>query len=565
VKGTGWRNWFVAIAMCAGFAGLLLRAFYLQVYNAEYLQEQGNARHLRTVDVAASRGMILDRNGEPLAVSTPVDSVWANPHEFQEGRSTWPRLGRVLGMSASEISNLYVRHAGREFMYLKRHINPQLAADVTALKVPGVGLRREYKRYYPAGPIAGHVVGYTDVDDHGLEGVELSFDRILRGRPGRKLVLRDGRRDVIEDVESLSPAIDGSDVTISIDSRIQYLALRALKSARETNRAASGSAVVLDVVTGEILAMVNEPDFNPNKRDQLGSERSRNRAVTDVFEPGSTVKPLTIAAALEGGFFGPDTRVDTAPGTMQVGTYTVRDTHDYGQLTVTRVLVKSSNIGATKIAMAMGRENLWQMFRNAGFGQATASGLPGEADGRLAPYKRWRPVEHVTLSFGYGLSVSLLQLARAYAVLANDGELVDVTILRRDVPAHRTRAMSAITARQVRAMLELAVTEGTGTAAQIPQYRVAGKTGTAHKSVAGGYAEDRYTAAFVGMAPASRPRLVVAVVIEDPRAGAYYGGEVAAPVFARVMAGALRLLNIPPDSINPGLQNAAALRGQAPS
>jgi len=509
--------------------------------------------------------MILDRNGEPLAVSTPVDSVWANPHEFQEGRSLWPKLARALNMSASDVSSLYVRHAGREFMYLRRHVNPQLASEVMALKVPGVALRREYKRFYPSGPIVGHVVGYTDVDDHGLEGVELAYDRILRGRPGRKLVLRDGRRDAVEDVESLKPSIDGSDVTISIDSRIQYLAVRALKAAREANQAASGSAVVLDAVTGEILAMVNEPDFNPNKRDQLGTGRSRNRAVTDVFEPGSTIKPLTIAAALEGGFFGPDTRVDTAPGTYQVGNYTVRDTHDYGLLTVTRVIVKSSNIGASKIALAMGRENLWQMFRNAGLGQATDSGLPGEADGRLAPWKRWRPVEHVTMSFGYGVSVTLLQLARAYTALANDGELVDTTILRRDTPGPRTRAMSAITARQVRGMLEQVVSEGTGTEAQIPQYRVAGKTGTVHKSIAGGYAEDRYISVFVGMAPASHPRLVMAVKLEDPRGRSYYGGAVAAPVFARVMAGALRLLNIAPDAIAPGQQNAAILRGQAPS
>jgi cell division protein FtsI (penicillin-binding protein 3) len=492
--------------------------------------------------------MIVDRNGEPLAISTPVDTVTANPAEFAEGRAKWGALARVIGIDSAELADAYARNADREFMYLRRHVTPEVAARVTALDVPGVSLRREYRRYYPAGPITGQVLGFADIDDVGREGLELAFDEQLRGVPGKKLVVKDGRRDTIEDVASVRTATDGQDLTISLDSRIQYIAYRALKAAVQKHHARSGSVVVLDARSGEVLAMVNEPDFNPNNWATRQGARFRNRAVTDVLEPGSSIKPFTIAAALETGEFTPDTPINTAPGFLRVGSYSVRDTHDYGRLTVARVIMKSSNVGATKIAMGMGKKDLWDMFRAVGFGRATGIELPGESSGRLASYRHWRPVEHATLSFGYGLSVTPLQLARAYTALANDGVLMPVTILRRDQAVIGQRAMSPGSAQQIRAMLELAVSrEGTGFLANVARYKVAGKTGTVHRLTPEGYAEDRYIGVFAGMAPASDPRLVMAVMVDDPTTGGYYGGQVAAPVFSEVMTGALRLLNIPPD------------------
>jgi cell division protein FtsI (penicillin-binding protein 3) len=559
------RYWLVALALGAGFATLAARAFYLQVLDSDYLQRQGDARHLRVVEVAASRGMIIDRNGEPLAISTPVDTVTANPPEFAEGRAKWGALARVLGIDAAEIADAYARNADREFMYLRRHITPEVAARVTALDVPGVSLRREYRRYYPAGPITGQVLGFADIDDVGREGLELAFDNELRGVPGKKLVIKDGKHDTIEDVASIRTATDGRDLTISLDSRIQYLAYRALKAAVQQHHARSGSVVVLDARSGEVLAMVNEPDFNPNNWATRQGSRFRNRAVTDVMEPGSSIKPFTIAAALESENFTPDTLLDTAPGFLRVGSYTIHDTHDYGRLTVAHVIMKSSNVGATKIAMGMDKRDLWEMFRAVGFGRPSAIELPGESSGRLAPYRHWRPVEYATMSFGYGLSVTPLQLARAYTALANDGVLMPVTILRRTQAVIGQRAMAPGTAQKIRAMLELAVSrEGTGFRANVARYKVAGKTGTVHRLTPEGYAQDRYMAVFAGMAPASHPRLVMAVMVDDPTTGGYYGGLVAAPVFSQVMAGALRLLNVAPDG--PALdvaQKIAAYSGGA--
>ena len=560
------RYWVVLALLFGALAVMAARAIQLQVLTAEYLQEQGNARHLRVVEVAASRGMIADRNGEPLAISTPVESVWADPGEFHEGRDQWAQLAGLLDLSPRELARLYARNADREFMYLKRHVTPELARKVEALEIPGVALRREYRRYYPSGPIAGHVVGFTDVDDRGLEGVELAFDERLRGRPGKKRVIRDGRRDIIQDVENIETAVDGSDIALSIDGRIQYVAYRALKAAVAENNARSASAVVLDARTGEILAMVNEPDFNPNNRSNLGSSRSRNRAVTDVFEPGSTLKPFTIATALESRRFSADTRIETSPGFLKIGKYTIRDHRDYGLLTVSRVIVKSSNVGASKIALTLKPETIWSTLRRAGFGESTGSGLPGESTGRLAPWTRWHEVEQATVAFGYGISVTPLQLAQAYQALANDGVLIPATILRREQSVIGERVFAPSTARQLRAMLEMAAgDQGTGSAARIPQYRVAGKTGTVHIATAEGYAEDRYISVFAGMAPVSSPRLVMVVMIEDPRAGRHFGGEVAAPVFARIMAGALRLLNISPDAAAPVQHNAATPPGRAPT
>lgn len=556
------RVWLVLAVLATGLLVMAARATYLMIFHSNYLQGQGNARHLRVVEDASHRGMILDRNGEPLAISTPVDSVWANPGELSLQREQWPVLARLLGMTQHELSQLVARSAGREFVYLKRHVTPELAERVRALDVPGVALQREYRRYYPAGAVTGHVVGFTNVDDRGQEGIELAYDDWLRGTPGRKRVLKDRFGNLVETVESIGLPVAGKDLVLSIDRRIQYLAYRELAAAVEQHQARGATAIVLDTVTGEVLALVNEPTFNPNNRAQLRSDAFRNRAVTDVFEPGSTIKPFTVAVALESGKFSPATPIETSPGFFKVGQNTIRDTHDYGRLTVAQVIEKSSNVGATKIALTLSKENLWQMFRQAGFGSQTGSGLPGESLGLLNPPSRWGAIEQATLSFGYGLSVTPLQLARAYTALANDGMLAPVTLLRSEAPAESMRIFGEKTARAVRDMLERAAgADGTGKLAQVAHYRVAGKTGTVHKLGDNGYAERDYLAFFAGFAPASNPRLVMLVMIDEPTRGGYFGGEIAAPVFSRVMSGTLRLLNIPPDAPEIPVRRTAQIAG----
>ena len=548
----------------SGFTLLGARAFYLQVIDSGYLQEQGNARHLRVIQDNSHRGMIFDRHGEPLAVSTPVDSVWAEPAELARARGQWPALARILDINPREIALAVRHHAGREFMYLKRHVTPEQAAQVKALDLEGVGLTREYRRYYPSGVVSGHVVGFTNIDDRGQEGIELAYDSWLRATAGRKRVLKDRFGNVVESVESVTLPVPGKDLTLSLDRRIQYLAYRELRAAMAQHQARAASAIVLDARSGEVLAMVNEPGFNPNNRANLASSRFRNRAVTDSFEPGSTVKPFTIAAALDSGKFAPNTPIDTAPGLMMVGRNAVRDQHNYGLITVAQVLEKSSNVGAARIALALNRDSIRDMLVRAGFAAVPGSGLPGEASGRMNPPSRV-PIELATLAYGYGISVTPLQLARAYGALANDGALQPVTLLRRtEVPAGE-RIMSERTARAVRGMLELAVShDGTGSAAQVAYYRVGGKTGTAHKLVNGEYAERRYIASFAGFAPASDPRLVMVITVDEPAGEVYYGGQVAAPVFARVMSGALRLLDVPPDRLEaPARRTAATGRGGA--
>lgn len=544
------RFWGVLGLMLAASGLLAVRAAYLQVWSSDYLQEQGRERHLRVMEDAQPRAMILDRNGEPLAISTPVDSVWANPSELAQARAQWSELARLLGMSQQELARNIARHREREFMYLKRHVPPHLAARVMALKTPGVALQREYRRYYPAGAITAHVVGFTNVDDRGQEGLELAYDEWLQTVPGRKRVLKDRFGNTLETVESVSLPMPGEDLRISIDRRIQYLAYRELKAAIETHGAKSGSIVVLDAQSGEVLALVNEPGFNPNNRAGLRHEVFRNRAVTDVYEPGSTVKAFTVAAGLMSGRYRATTPIDTAPGILKVGHNFIRDTHNYGRLTVAEVIQKSSNIGATKIALSLPKESLWGVFRAVGFGDYTGSGLPGESTGLLNTPKRWGQIEQATLSYGYGLSVTPLQLARAYASLANGGRLVPVTMLyQKDPQPENVQALPEHIVRDVRSMLEQAVTpEGTGVRARVAHYRVAGKTGTAHKLGSGGYADDEYIASFAGFAPASDPRLVMVVMIDNPSRGGHFGGDVAAPVFSRVMDGALRLLNIAPDA-----------------
>lgn len=542
------RAWSVLLIFYIALGLLAARAAYLQLVATEYLQAEGQSRYVRNIKVAATRGMILDRNGQPLAISTPVDSIWAHPQEFAEGKDRWPALGELLDITQAQLEKLAAKYADREFMYLRRHLAPDLAQQVEALNVPGVGLIREYRRYYPAGPVAGHAVGFTNVDNQGQEGVELAFNTHLSGVDGTKRVLRDRLGHIVEDLELIRPAIDGKNLFITLDSRLQYLAYRQLKSAVHKHKADSASAIILDATNGEVLAMVNEPSFNPNNRDRLRSANFRNRAVTDVFEPGSTIKPFTAAMALQSRQYGPDTRVDTSPGFYRIGRHTIRDVHDYGLLTVSRVISKSSNVGAAKIALSLAPERLWQTLRGVGFGSSTASGLPGEVSGRLAARKRWRPIEHATLAFGYGISSTPLQLARAYACLASGGLLLPVTLLRGSATAGRRVLPEAVT-RSIRDMLHEAASErGTGKAALVPQYRIAGKTGTVRKNTPTGYAQNRYSSIFAGFAPVTKPRLVMVVVIDDPAAGKYYGGDVAAPVFARVMSGALRLLNVPPDA-----------------
>ena len=534
--------------MLSGFAVLAGRSAQLQLLDREFLQGQADARHLRVVQVPAHRGMITDRNGEPLAISTPVQSVWVNPKELVASRSELSRLARLLGLDVDYVRRLLGQRQGREFVYLRRHISPHRAQQVTDLEWPGVYLQREYRRYYPAGEVAAHLVGFTNIDDQGQEGLELAFDGWLSGEAGAKRVVKDGRRHIIENVENIRSARPGKTLKLSIDRRIQYLAYRELKAAVRQHGARSGSVVVLDNQTGEVLAQVNQPSFNSNNRKHLKADRMRNRAVTDVFEPGSTMKPFVIAAALQSGRYAVGTRIDTSPGLFQVGVHTIRDMHDYGTLDLTGVIRKSSNVAASKIALALEPEDFWEGLSAAGFGIATASGFPGEADGYLADFHRWRDIERATLAYGYGLSVTSMQLAQAYSVFANDGYRVPVTLLQRERAAEQRKVYSPRVARAVRKMMEAVVKkDGTAPLAAVQGYRVAGKTGTVHKSVAGGYADDRYLSVFAGMAPASRPRLVAVVMIDEPNNGEHFGGKVAGPVFSKVMAGALRLLNVTPD------------------
>ena len=543
----GFRRFFVVSVFITVMATLAGRAFYLQAVNAEFLVEQGNARHLRAVKQNAVRGMIVDRNGAPLAISTPVDSVWAHPGQFADASNRWSELARVLGVAREQIASLVMRNSGREFMYLKRHVTPDVADKVNKMKISGVSLLREYRRYYPAGAVTGHVLGFTNIDDQGQEGIELMFEKELGARAGKKLVFKDRYGNIVESVEEIQPAIAGKDVHITLDRRLQYLVYRELTDAVKRHKARAASAVMMDAQSGEILAMVNAPDFNPNNRSHFKGRLFRNRAVTDVFEPGSTLKPFTIAAALEAGLYKPASRINTAPGAIKVGGKLIRDTHNNGMLTVAGALQKSSNVGLTKIALSMTRDVMWDNFNSLGFGTVSGVSLPGEVAGTLLDAKRWVQMDQAAMSFGYGISVNALQLARAYTAIANDGVLAPAHIIpAKELVAHRV--FSKQTARQVRDMLEMAAGgEGTGAAAQVQHYRVAGKTGTVHKLVNGDYAEDQYLSLFAGMAPATDPHIVMVVMIDDPR-GKYFGGQVAAPVFGKVMAGTMRILNIKPDS-----------------
>lgn len=556
------RRYLLLVVMGCGFLALAWRAVDLQVLDRDFLQHQGDARHLRVVTMPAHRGMLLDRRGDPLAISTPVQSVWANPQELITAREALPRLAKLLDLEVDAIQRSLARKAQHEFVYLKRHVSPTVAAQVAAMDIPGVALQQEYRRYYPAGEVAAHVVGFTNIDDEGQEGLELAYSDWLRGEPGAKRVIKDGQRHIVEPVESIRAPRPGQELMLSIDRRIQYLAYRELKAAVQQHGVRSASLVILDVQRGEVLAMVNQPSYNPNNRNQRRSDRFRNRAVTDVFEPGSTLKPFTVAAALKSGRYQPHTVINTAPGFFQVGVNTIKDVRNFGQLDVSGVIRKSSNVGVTKIALSLPPKTLWSVLSEVGFGASTGSGFPGEVAGLLAHHHRWRDIEVATLAFGYGLSVTPLQLAQAYSVIAADGVSRPLSFVSQDEPAQGRQVLPVKVARQLRAMLEQVVgPEGTAQAAKVAGYRVAGKTGTVKKSVAGGYSDDRYMAVFAGLAPTSRPRLAMVVVMNEPSKGEYYGGKVAAPVFAKVMAGALRLMNIPPDDV-PLLQTRAPAAGE---
>jgi len=531
---------------------LIGRAIYLQVLDRQFLQKQGDMRHVDVLPLPSHRGRIIDRNGELLAISTPVKSLWVNPREFREADVAAHRIRVMADLIELPVAEIYRRTGtddNRAFSYLKRRMNPELADQVMALDIPGVYAEREYRRYYPGGEVAAHLIGFTNVDDSGQEGMELAYNDWLRGSEGTRRILRDGKRRIIEDIENIKPPLPGKDLTLSIDQRLQYLAYRELKKAVIQHQAKSGSLALLDTRTGEVLALVNQPSYNPNGSGKPKGSATRNRALTDIYEPGSTVKPFVVACALELGLFRPDTIIDTTPGRMTVGRNTVRDVHNYGVLDVAHILQKSSNVGVTKIALNVPARKLWAFFNNLGFGQSLDTGFPGEARGRLPDYRGWDAFEQATLSFGYGMSTSTLQLARGYLALANDGILPMVGVLKRDGSTQTHQIMSAGAARSVRTMLEQVVTrEGTALRASIPGFRVAGKTGTVKKSsAAGGYTQSLYLSVFAGMAPASNPRLVMVVMIDQPSAGEYYGGAVAAPVFSSVMEGALRQLNIAPD------------------
>ncbi len=555
------RHYFVLGLLGLAAAGMLTRATYLQLIHDEFLREQGNARHARIVQVPAHRGMIVDRNGEPLAVSSPVGSIWADPTALLEDRARLGELAGVLALDPVELTGRVERMAaaGRRFLYLRRHLEPNRAQAIKDLDINGVYLQREYRRYYPDAEVSAHLIGFNDIDDRGQEGLELAFDAILRGEPGQKRVMRDLRGRTVEELENLRDPRPGTELVLSLDRSIQYYAYRALKATVQEYSAEGGTVVVLDPHSGEILALANQPAGNPNDSNHRRSALLRNRAVTDVFEPGSTLKPFTVAAALESRLVAPHTLIDTRPGTLRVGRRTVRDIRNFGPLDVTGVLTKSSNVGVTKIARLMPPSQLWQLYHDLGFGTPTGIEMRGEQRGMLDHPRGWSEFVYATRAFGYGVSVNALQLAQAYAVLATDGVRPPLTLLKRDeLPANPPRVLSARTAEQVRLMLETVVAPG-GTArrAAVPGYRVAGKTGTVHKVIAGGYARDRYLSLFAGLAPVSRPELVIVVMIDEPKGKQYYGGLVAAPVFGEVMRHALRLRGVLPDDVGSLIQTAA--------
>jgi len=546
-----WRSKFIVAALALGFGGLAARAAYVQVVGNDFFQRQGEVRFARTLELPAHRGRILDRNGLLLASNVVAPSIWAIPEDVErddaEVKGKLRQLAQLLNVPLAEL-NKKLEDEDKTFVWLKRQVDEPVAQQIAALNIKGIYQRKEYKRKYPEGEAAAHVVGFANVENHGQEGVELAFDKSLAGRPGSRRVIKDRLGRVVEDVGEQVPPVDGKDIQLSIDSKVQFFAYQKLKSAVLENKAKAGSVVVLDSVTGEVLALANYPSYVPDKRQNLTGAQLRNIALTDVFEPGSTMKPFTIGLALETGRVKPGTQIQTAPGKIQITGSTISDSHPHGVLTVEEVIQKSSNVGTVKIAMQMQPREMWEIFSAAGFGQKPQLSFPGVVSGRLRPYKTWRPVEQATMSYGYGLSASLFQMARSYTVFAHDGQIIPATLLKSNEPAVGVQVLSAQTAAQIRQMLQMAAGPGgTGPKAQTIGYSVGGKSGTAHKQIGRSYASNKYRAWFTGMAPIERPRIIVAVMVDEPSAGQYFGGAVAAPVFSEVVQQTLRMMGVQPD------------------
>jgi cell division protein FtsI (penicillin-binding protein 3) len=547
VKLPTWRSRVVLFALFSGFAALAGRALYLQGMSTEFLQKQGASRYARTLELPATRGKITDRNGQVLASSMPVKAVWAIPEDVLTAPADKiGKLAALLDMSERDLRKKLDSDAN--FVYLKRQVEQDVVDKILKLNIGGIETRKEYKRYYPEGEVMAHIVGFTNVEDSGQEGMELAFQKDLAGVTGSRRVIKDRLGHIVEDIGAIREPHDGKNLTLSIDRKIQYIAFSALKEAVEKHKAKAAGIVVLDAKSGEVLALANFPTYNPNERTHLTGAQLRNRVLTDTFEPGSTMKPFTVALALENKLVTPFTNIQTAPGRITIGKATIGDAHAHGMLTVQQVIEKSSNVGTTKIALQMEPQMMWELFTGVGFGQQPKVGFPGAVAGRVRPFKSWRPIEQATMSYGHGISVSLIQMARAYTVFTNGGEILPVTFHKTTEKPHGQRIFSAKTASEMQIMLEMAAgPTGTAPKSQVPSYRVAGKTGTAHKLVGGQYA-NKYVSSFVGFAPVSDPRIIVAVMVDEPTNGQHYGGDVAAPVFSAVTANALRALNVTPDS-----------------
>jgi cell division protein FtsI (penicillin-binding protein 3) len=543
-----WRSQFIVAVIAAGFLGLVARAAYVQVIDNAFFKRQGMVRFVRTLDLPANRGRILDRHGNILASSVPVPSIWANPEDIERDPAKLKALAKLLGMSGAELDKK-LQDEDKIFVWLKRQVDESVAKDIAALKIKGVYDRKEYKRIYPEGESVAHVVGFTNVENLGQEGVELTFNNALGGKAGSRRVIKDRLGRVVEDIGEMVPPLDGQDLQLSIDSKVQYFAYEKIKESVITNKAAAGSVVVLDIKTGEVLALVNYPSYSPGRRGNLSGAQLRNRALTDTFEPGSTMKPLVVGLALEKGLVKPETLIQTAPGKLQMGTATITDAHPHGVLSVNEIIQKSSNVGTVKIAMQMQPHDMWEMFTQVGLGQKPQVPFPGAVAGKVRPYKTWRPIEQATMSYGYGLSTSLFQLAQAYTVFAHDGEMVPMSLVKTNQSqVNGARVLSSHNAAAIRNMLHMVTIQG-GTApkAQTMGYSVGGKTGTAHKVEGKGYASKKYRGFFVGIAPIDNPRIVVAVMVDEPTGGAYFGGDVAAPVFSQTVQQTLRMMGVQPD------------------
>jgi cell division protein FtsI (penicillin-binding protein 3) len=542
-----WRSKFIVAAIALGFAGLAARAAHIQIFGNEFFQRQGEVRFVRTLELPASRGRILDRNGLILASSVPAESIWAIPEDVEVSKTQLAELGRLLEMPVATLEQR-LADEDKTFVWLKRQVDESVAKQIAELNIKGLYQRKEYKRQYPDGEATAHVVGFSDVDNQGQEGMEKTFNKELNGRAGSRRVIKDRLGRVVEDIREQVPPVEGKDLQLSIDSKVQFFAYQKLRDTVLTHKAKAGSVVVLDAVTGEVLALANYPSYIPDKRKNLSGEQLRNRAITDTFEPGSTMKPITVAIALEAGRVTPQTLIETGPGRFTMGGFTISDTHNYGTLTVEGVIQKSSNVGALKIAQKLSPNEMWNTYTALGYGQKPQIQFPGAVTGRVRPWKTWRPIEQATMAYGYGLSASLFQMAHSYTAFAHDGRIIPLTMLKSTEPAVGVRVFSSENAHAVRRMLQMAAAPGgTGQLAQTVGYSVGGKSGTAHKQVGKGYASNKYRSWFTGMAPIESPRIIVAVMIDEPSNGQYFGGVVAAPVFSETVQQTLRMMGLPPD------------------